>query len=141
MMELTLEKIFTIFLSLMISVALLIPVYSVTVKYFAVMKTEIDVSNFISLTNESISTAYKTQSNLSDIEIFYPGNITIKVENDTLVFLVTQGNRTKIVSFTYNVKIKLLRAPTIRGNYLLSVFFIDNSDQEYISISYNNASE
>ena len=140
-MELTLEKIFTIFLSLMISVALLIPVYSVTVKYFAVMKTEIDVSNFISLTNESISTAYKTQSNLSDIEIFYPGNITIKVENDTLVFLVTQGNRTKIVSFTYNVKIKLLRAPTIRGNYLLSVFFIDNSDQEYISILYNNASE
>lgn len=141
MMELTLEKIFTIFLSLMISVALLIPVYSVTVKYFAVMKTEIDVSNFISLTNESISTAYKTQSNLSDIEIFYPGNITIKVENETLVFLVTQGNKTKIVSFTYNVKIKLLRAPTIRGNYLLSVFFIDNSDQEYISILYNNASE
>jgi len=140
-MELTLEKIFTIFLSLMISVALLIPVYSVTVKYFAVMKTEIDVSNFISLTNESISTAYKTQSNLSDIEIFYPGNITIKVENETLVFLVTQGNKTKIVSFTYNVKIKLLRAPTIRGNYLLSVFFIDNSDQEYISILYNNASE
>ena len=138
-MELTLEKIFTIFLSLVISVALIIPMYSVTVKYFGVMKTEIDVNNFISLTNKSISIAYKTKSNVSDIEIFYPGNITINVKKDTLIFHIALGNGTKIVSFTYNIKINLLHTPTTRGVYLLSVFFVDNPEQKYISISYEKS--
>lgn len=138
-MELTLEKIFTIFLSLMISVALIIPVYSITVRYFGIMKTEVEINNFISLTNKTITTVYNTQNNLSDVEIFYPGNITIQVENNSIVFRIRHENKTTTAYLVYSIKIKLLQMPITRGKYFLSVYYINHSNHRYILVSYDTS--
>ena len=62
----------------------------------------------------------------------------MEVKNNTLIFSLLLDNRTQMISLVYPIKIKIIQSPTVRGFYFLSVFFINNSNQneKYISLLY-----
>ena len=132
-MEITLEKMLSIVLSLLLTLSFCAPILFQTLVTFGSNQQAFTTQDLIDTTYEGIDAVQEDHSFVFSITVYVPNNVTIEIHDQTIIFTYPQDGGYSMTSRVCQEKL-LLSPPPAGGWYNLTIEYLEQ--QHLLSIKF-----